>query len=217
MGPVSGSGRSIRTMSGPMTSSRIARMTGASSACSTWSTSSPTNVWPSVWPASSRPQTSSTSCRICSCLTRRAQPHPLRQRARVRGPSRAGLDQGCGLEDGLHRPRLTLGEWLRRVVQRPAPGRTPERGDLLQPEGGGDRHRKLAQTLQHRPPARLPGIQAACSGGPHPSPHRPAGCAISNCSAGQAPSSATPNAALTFPWATQWGLINPLFAVQGRA
>ncbi len=108
----SGSDRSGRTTSGPTTSSRIGRMMGASSACSMSWTSSRMNAWPSGWPASSRPRTSSMSSRTSSCLARRAQPHPLRQWARVRRPRCAGLDQNRGRQDRPHRPKLTMG-WRR--------------------------------------------------------------------------------------------------------
>src|SRR5262245_3666074 len=53
-------------MSGPMTSSRIAPTMGADIGCSTCSTSSPTNVWRSVSPASSRRSMLSTFCPTCS-------------------------------------------------------------------------------------------------------------------------------------------------------
>ena len=40
---------------------------------------------------------------------------------------RAGLDQGCGREDGLHRTRQPLGERLLRKLQCPVPRRVTER------------------------------------------------------------------------------------------
>src|SRR5688572_25525712 len=45
--------------------------------------------------------------------------------------------------------------------------RTARRRDLLLSQGGPDRHRRLAATLQHQPPALSPGLQATrARGGP---------------------------------------------------
>src|SRR3954468_20101334 len=74
--------------------------------------------------------------------------HPFRQWSRVRGQSRADVDHGGGGQDGVHCPRLTLGERLCGVVQCAAAGRAAERRDLLLTAGGQDRDRELATTLQ---------------------------------------------------------------------
>src|SRR5262245_50597101 len=59
----------------------------------------------------------------------------------------------AGNEKPVHRTRLTVGERILRVLQRKTQGRMPQWRDLLQPEGGTDRHRKLACPLQHKAPA----------------------------------------------------------------
>src|SRR5438046_3149364 len=64
--PASGCEPSAATTSGPTTSSRSAPIMDANSACSTSSTSSLTNAWPSAYPAGSNRSTSSTYCRTCS-------------------------------------------------------------------------------------------------------------------------------------------------------
>ena len=49
----------------------------------------------------------------------------------VHGDGGAGVARPSWCPDALHRARESLGEWLQRVVQREAPGRVAERGDLL--------------------------------------------------------------------------------------
>jgi hypothetical protein len=52
-----------------------------------------------------------------------------------------------GREDVVHRTRITLGEWLQRVIQRQAQRRAAERGDLLLNNGGKGADRTMAQAL----------------------------------------------------------------------
>lgn len=47
-------------------------------------------------------------------------------------------------QDALHRAWQPLGERLLRKLQRQASGRTAQRRNLLQPEGGQDTHRAMA-------------------------------------------------------------------------
>ena len=47
------------------------------------------------------------------------------------------------------------------IFQRQAARRVPERGNLLQPEGGHRRHRAMAQALQHDPTAFISELSAA--------------------------------------------------------
>ena len=92
---------------------------------------------------------------------RSAGAHPLRQRPRVRRQGRAGMDCRRRCQDGLHRARQPLGERLHREFQRPPARRAAGRGDLLFAEGGPDRDRELATSLQCRPPTRVPWLSAA--------------------------------------------------------
>ena len=62
-----------------------------------------------------------------------------------------------------------------RELQCPLQGRTPQRGDLLYPEGGTDRHRGLAETLQYRQATQRPWIPAARA-----REHRPIGPETTN-------------------------------------
>src|SRR5262245_33126202 len=65
-----------------------------------------------------------------------------------------------GNEEPVHRAWLSLGKRLLRILQRQAQGRMFERRDLLQPEGGPDGHRKLAQSLQYQAPTFCARISA---------------------------------------------------------
>src|SRR5262245_18113781 len=65
-----------------------------------------------------------------------------------------------GNDEPVHRAWLSLGKRLVRVLQRQAQGRMIERRDLLQPEGGPDGHRKLAQSLQYQAPTFCARISA---------------------------------------------------------
>lgn len=94
-------------------------------------------------------------------------------------------------------PGIDRSEELCREPQRPAPERTPERPSLLRPERGGDRHRKPAPAPQHRPAARLAGLQTARPEGRHPKYRRLAGRATTTRSAGQARRGTTASAAPT--------------------
>jgi len=96
------------------------------------------------------------------------------------------VDHRGRCQDGLHHPRITVGERLCRELQRSSAGRTPEWRDLLHSEGGTDRDRELETTLQHRPPPRVARIPPTRPGGVHASLHRLAGCARPSGSADQA-------------------------------
>ena len=84
---------------------------------------------------------------------------------RIRCQSRARMDRAGWGEDGIHRTRQSMGEWLYRVVQRKASRRTPRWLNLLYAEGSENRHRKLATPLQHRQTAWVTGLQATGTGG----------------------------------------------------
>jgi len=57
-----------------------------------------------------------------------------------------------------------MGERLQRELQRQAPGRAPERRDLLHAEGGPGAARRLATTLQPHPSAQLTRLPPAGAG-----------------------------------------------------
>ena len=59
---------------------------------------------------------------------RRSRAPSLGQRTGVRRQGRARLDRGCRSEDGLHRAGQPLGERLHRELQRSAPGRAARMG-----------------------------------------------------------------------------------------
>jgi len=58
-----------------------------------------------------------------------------------------------------------VGERLLRELQRPTPGRTPERRNFLLAGRGQGRDRKLAPPLQHSTPALIPGLPPAGTAG----------------------------------------------------
>ena len=66
-----------------------------------------------------------------------------------------------GGQDRVHRARQPLGERLLRELQLQAPRRAAERGGVLQPRRGEDRHRELATALQYTAPTLEPRLQAA--------------------------------------------------------
>ncbi len=82
-------------------------------------------------------------------------------------------------------------------------------GEIFTSLKGRDHPRKLETAHQHRPTARLTGLQATRPGGAHPSPCHPAGCATQTRFAGQAPGGATTTTKLTSTRATQWEPIRP--------
>ena len=57
-----------------------------------------------------------------------------------------------------------MGERLQRELQRKAPGRTIERGDLLLAEGGADTDRTMEKGVQHNSTTQLARIPAASTG-----------------------------------------------------
>ena len=73
----------------------------------------------------------------------------------------SGLDRRRRRQDRLHRTWQSVGERLLRELQRQAARRTAQRRDLLHIEGGPDRDRKLATSLQHRASALVAGIPTA--------------------------------------------------------
>jgi transposase InsO family protein len=75
--------------------------------------------------------------------------------------ARAVREWIAGSQDCVHRARQPLGERLLRELQFQAPRRTAERGAVLQPRRGEDRHRELAPALQQAPPTLEPRLQAA--------------------------------------------------------
>jgi hypothetical protein len=79
-----------------------------------------------------------------------------------------------------------------------ASGRVAGWGDLLLTPRGADRHRELATSLQHGPPACFSGLPATGPGGVRASLRRMAGCATPTGSAGHAPGGAQTDHELTF-------------------
>ena len=75
--------------------------------------------------------------------------HPFRQLTRVRRRNCLRLDCRCWGTDRLYRPSIAMGKWLLRELQCPVQGRAAQRRDILHPQRGPDRHRGMAQTLQH--------------------------------------------------------------------
>src|ERR671916_2263482 len=86
----------------------------------------------------------------------------------------------------------------RSASRRWASGRVAGWGDLLLTPRGADRHRELATSLQHGPPACLSGLPATGPGGVRASLRRMAGCATPTGSAGHAPGGAQTDHELTF-------------------
>ena len=84
-------------------------------------------------------------------------------------------------------PGQSLGERLRRELQRPAQRRAAERGDLLLAPGGADHHRELAATLQCRSTTPVTRISPTGTGGVRTCACRVAVYAASIRSAGHAP------------------------------
>ena len=78
--------------------------------------------------------------------------HPLRQRSRAHGQRAARLVPVQRHGQQLHRARRTVGEPLRRVVQRPAARRVPGRRAVRQPARGAGADRGLADRVQHEAP-----------------------------------------------------------------
>ena len=70
-------------------------------------------------------------------------PYPVRQRRRVHRESRSRMDHRGRCAHGLHRAGKPMGERLLRELQLEAPRRASQRRDLLHPQGGPSRHRKL--------------------------------------------------------------------------
>src|ERR687897_321629 len=79
-----------------------------------------------------------------------------------------------------------------------ASGRVAGWGDLLLTPRGADRHRELATSRQHGPPACFSGLPATGPGGVRASLRRMAGCATPTGSAGHAPGGAQTDHELTF-------------------
>src|ERR671911_2658440 len=79
-----------------------------------------------------------------------------------------------------------------------ASGRVAGWGDLLLTPRGADRHRELATSRQHGPPACFSGLLATGPGGVRASLRRMAGCATPTGSAGHAPGGAQTDHELTF-------------------
>ena len=128
---------------------------------------------------------------------RRAGAYSFRQRARVRRQSLAGVDRRGRSQDGLHRSGLTMGEWLRRELQRPDQGRAAGRRDIQFAAGGADHHRELAAALQRRSTAPVTRISPTSTGSILACACRVAVYAASIRSAGHAPSGVETNAKLT--------------------
>ena len=59
--------------------------------------------------------------------------HPVRQWPGDGCEGAAAVAEGIGQQEPLHRARITLGEWILRVVQRQAARRAAQWRDLLQP------------------------------------------------------------------------------------
>ncbi len=87
--------------------------------------------------------------------------YPVRQWSGICRQGRAGLDQGCRLEDRLHHAGKPMGEWLHRELQRAPARRAAGRRDLLLIEGSSRRRGELATSLQHQTPTWMSGIQTA--------------------------------------------------------
>src|SRR6202162_5205024 len=108
---------------------------------------------------------SSTYSRICSSC---AAFRPIS--VQITAPSSLRPRSENGLRPSELRPltssrAVSLGEWLRRELQRQAPRRAAQRGDLLQPQGGTDHNRDMAASLQHQTPALLARVSTARSRG----------------------------------------------------
>ena len=101
-----------------------------------------------------------------------------------------------------------------------ASGRVAGWGDLLLTPRGADRHRELATSLQHGPPACFSGLPATGPGGVRASLRRMAGCATPTGSAGHAPGGAQTDHELTFkpdhPRGADQGTVEPPDQLAGR-
>ncbi|MDH6638540.1 UNVERIFIED_ORG: hypothetical protein M2438_003715 [Methylobacterium sp. SuP10 SLI 274] len=126
-------------------------------------------------------------------------PHPFRQRSGVHRQGGAQMDRRGRQQNRLHHARLTLGEWVRRELQRSSTRRIPEWRDLLHTQGGADRDRRLEASLQRRAPTCIAGIPAAGTRGVRASVLRLAGCARPTNSTGQATRGGAAYRALTLP------------------
>jgi uncharacterized protein YbjT (DUF2867 family) len=81
---------------------------------------------------------------------------------RYRGPQVAGASFRS---DVVHRTGLSLGEWLRGVVQRQAERRTLESGDLLYPDRSSSAFGALADPLQYQETAQFARLSSTGSRG----------------------------------------------------
>ena len=78
------------------------------------------------------------------------------------------MDQGRGRGDCVYRARITLGERLLQVLQRPFQGRTPKWEDNLYPVRRVNRDRAVATALQYETAAFSHRIQTARTRKRHP-------------------------------------------------
>jgi hypothetical protein len=80
-----------------------------------------------------------------------SQPHPQRQRPRIRGRRRAGLDRPERVKDPLYQTRQPVAERVQRKLQQPLPRRVPEPGSLRVVAGGESPRRRTPAVAQPRP------------------------------------------------------------------
>jgi len=94
---------------------------------------------------------------------RRAVVHSVWQRPGVRCSSHAGLDQSGRRTDGLHRAKITEGEWILWTLQCTVQGWVPEWRDVLQPTRSTNPDQRVEKTRQHK-------VTTQCSGLPPTGP-----------------------------------------------